>query len=328
LRPFRPLIPNPDFLTVAGSFWPRPFDARRFPVESVRFQPTPAIPIIVDVQRSAREPGAANLILIHGLEGSSEAGYMRSMAHAALVAGFNVHRFNLRNCGGTELEIPQLYNGGLTEDLLSYVQHLHAAEGAPVFLIGFSLGGNVVLKLAGELAAEGPRYLAGLCAASTPLDLGASARQIGARRNRLYELRFLKSMVRRIRAKNEVFPGRYPIDELPGLRTLYDFDDRVTAPLAGFRDAEHYYSTQSSIRFLPSVRVPTMLIQAQDDPMIPYAVYQSAAVTANPNIELHTTTHGGHLGFLARDKPRLWLDDVVVAWIVKTRQGMQKEPVE
>ncbi len=322
MHPYLPLVRNPDLLTIAAALWPRPA-GRRYPVNRLRFQSAPDIPIIVDVQRAeelpAQEP-RGNLILVHGLEGSSANNYMRSMAAAALAAGFDVHRFNLRNCGGTELEIPDLYHGGLTDDLLAYVRSLAALGCGPVFLMGFSLGGNIVLKLAGELGTDGPRWLAGVCSASTPVDLAACARRIGAPRNRIYERRFLDSMIRRIRAKEAVFPGRYPVGELPRLRTLYDFDDRVTAPLAGFRNAEHYYSTQSCLQFLPDISIPALLIQAQDDPLIPFELFKNGGFHANPHVEFLATTYGGHLGFLSRGRPRFWLDQTVITWIRKKCQ--------
>jgi predicted alpha/beta-fold hydrolase len=135
-------------------------------------------------------------------------------------------------------------------------------------------------------------------------------------------------MVRRIRAKAAVFPGRYPLDELPRLGSLYDFDDRITAPLAGFRDAEHYYSTQSSRRYLADITVPTLIIQAEDDPLIPAEVFAAPALSANPNIQFHLTRHGGHLGFLARGQRRFWLDHTVVAWIGNLGKGTSAVSVE
>jgi hypothetical protein len=194
--------------------------------------------------------------------------------------------------------------------------------------MGFSLGGNIVLKLAGELGSKGPRFLAGVCAASAPIDLATSARRIGARRNRVYERRFLSAMVRRIRAKARVFPGRYPVDELPRLRSLYDFDDRVTAPLAGFRDAAHYYSTQSARQFLAEIRIPALVIQAKDDPLIPFETFAEPALRSNPYIDFRATRHGGHLGYLARGEHRFWLDRTVVAWIDNLRKESTPESVD
>jgi len=314
LQPFRPLIRHPHLLTIAASLWPRRLDTRRFPVEEKLFESEPGVRVLVQVQRPTGSC-RGGLVLVHGLEGSSSAGYMKSMAQAALQAGFAAHRFNLRNCGDAERLAPTIYNAGQTCDLLAYLESVKRGAGAPLFLVGFSLGGNIALKLAGELGNGGGDLLAGVCAASAPIDLGESCRQLSLRHNHLYERRFVGSMRRRIRAMNRLHPGFFPETELDGIRTLYDFDDRVTAPLSGFRDAGHYYSTQSAIGFLERIRVPTLLIQAQDDPMIPFEIYGRPAVADDPLVELIAAGHGGHLGFLSRSRPRFWLDGTVIAWM-------------
>ena len=180
------------------------------------------------------------VVLLHGLEGSGEAGYIRSMAWDALNAGFIAHRFHMRTCGGTAHSL---------QDSLSRRPHFGSARfleqlerersGLPVFLIGFSLGGNVALKLAGELGET--ELIHGVCAISTPIDLAAGVRRIGQLDNRLYERRFLKRMRERLFAT-----GRYSHAELEAARTLYEIDDRITAPSFGFEGADHYYATQSA----------------------------------------------------------------------------------
>src|SRR5277367_2630041 len=152
LRPFIPFFRNPHLLTIAGNYWRRDLDEQRFPVEAKLFDTEPGVRVLVHSQVPASEP-SAQLILVHGLEGSSSAGYARSLAQAALEAGYATHRFNMRSCGGTEhLSGRTLYHSGQTSDLLSVIRQLRA--GPPIFLAGFSLGGNVVLKLAGELGAS------------------------------------------------------------------------------------------------------------------------------------------------------------------------------
>lgn len=231
---------------------------------------------------------------------------MRSLAAAALSAGFAAHRFNLRTCGGTEHLCQTLYHAGLTSDLHAFLREL----AAPAFLIGFSLGGNIVLKLAGELGDSAAPLIRGVCAVSTPLDLAACAARIAEPDNRLYEARF----VRRMRARL-IATGRYTEQDFAGLRSVTALDDRVTAPSFGFHGARHYYETQSAIGYLSQIRVPTLLIQAKDDTFIPYRIYESATVRANPSVQLLVTDHGGHLGFVGKSPNRLWVDRVITTWI-------------
>jgi predicted alpha/beta-fold hydrolase len=162
----------------------------------------------------------------------------------------------------------------------------------------------------GESARE---YVRGICTVSAPLDLAACARRIGERDNRVYEARFVRAMRKRLRAT-----GRYQVREFEGLRSVFELDDRFTAPSFGFGDAANYYRTQSAIGYLGGVRVPALLIQAKDDTFVPFAIYQSTAVRSNPWIELMATEHGGHLGFIARGPNRLWSDEAIMEWIAGT----------
>jgi len=314
LEPFVPLFRNPHLQTIAGHYWPRPECSA--PVEHRLVQTEPGVQVLVHSQcpkvgqalspANAREASAPPVVLVHGLEGSSDAGYMRSLAAAALSAGFTAHRFNLRTCGGTEHLCQTLYHAGLTTDLHAFLRELPA----PAFLIGFSLGGNIVLKLAGELGSEAPALIRGVCAVSTPLDLAACAARIAEPDNRLYEARF----VRRMRARL-IATGRYKNQDFAGLRSVTALDDRITAPSFGFQGARHYYETQSAIGYLTKIRVPTLLIQAKDDTFIPYRIYESAAVHSNPAVHVHITDHGGHLGFVAKAPNRLWVDRAITKWI-------------
>ena len=176
--------------------------------------------------------------------------------------------------------------------------------------MGFSLGGNVVLKLAGELGESARELVAGVCAVSTPIDLAACAQRIGKPDNRLYERRFVKRMRSRVLAT-----GRYREEQFRDARSIYAIDDRITAPSFGFGTADRYYETQSSGGFLDRIRVPTLLIQAKDDTFIPFAIFDHAAFRTNPYLTLLATEHGGHLGFLQRHGRRFWLDETVTGWI-------------
>jgi predicted alpha/beta-fold hydrolase len=219
----------------------------------------------------------------------------------------------MRTCGGTEHLCQTLYHAGLTSDLAAVLREFRSERRGPVYLAGFSLGGNVVLKLAGEMGEAAREYMQGVCTVSAPLDLAACARRIGERDNRLYEARFVRAMRRRMRAT-----GRYERRELAGLRSVWELDDRFTAPSFGFGNAANYYGTQSSIHFLAGIRVPALLIQAKDDTFVPYAIYESEVVRANAWIQLLITEYGGHLGFIGRAPDHLWLDHAIMEWIAGT----------
>jgi predicted alpha/beta-fold hydrolase len=184
-------------------------------------------------------------------------------------------------------------------------------------VIGFSLGGNQVLKLAGELGDQAAGLIAGVCAVSTPIDLAACVRALGRRENFLYEWRFVSRMTERMRLRNRLMPDIFRIDGLHGVRTVYDFDDRITAPFFGFGTADNYYATQSAQNFLSRIRIPTLLVAAHDDTMVPFDVYSHQAIASNPAIELIGVPHGGHLGFISAKPPRFWLDGVVLDWALQ-----------
>jgi uncharacterized protein len=304
--PFVPLFRNPHLQTILAHYWKRPEAAA--PIERRLVETEPGVRVLVESQRPAGDV-AGHIVMVHGLEGSGAAGYIRSLSAAALDAGFAAHRFHMRTCGGTEHLCDTLYHAGLTSDLLAVVRQL----GAPVFLVGFSLGGNVVLKLAGELGVGAAGLVDGICTVSTPLDLAACARRIAEPDNRLYEARFVRRMRARLSAT-----GRYHPREVAGLRSVLEIDERITAPSFGFGNAANYYRTQSAITYLHPIRVPTLLLQAKDDTFIPFEIYESAALRANPLFELVATSHGGHLGFLARGSRRFWADHAIMEWIVWT----------
>jgi uncharacterized protein len=333
LRPFVPYFRNPHLLTIAGNYWRRQLDERRFPVQTKFYDTEPGVQILVHSQTPASEP-VAQLILVHGLEGSSEAGYARSLAQAALEAGCITHRFNMRSCGGTEhVSGRTLYHSGQTGDLLAFItqisrQQLPAtAPGVPIFLAGFSLGGNVVLKLAGELESSAPNHIAGVMATSTPIDLAACVRQLDMPSNFIYARRFVARLKERVRAKERLAPGLFDLSGLDLVRNIYEFDDRFTAQAFGFGSADSYYATQSSNQFLDRIRVPTLLVQAKDDPLIPFGVYDHPAFSTNPHLRLLAVEHGGHLGFISKTKPRFWLDEVLVNWLLEVRNKVPARSV-
>lgn len=311
MHPFVPLFKNPHLQTIVGRYSPRPSGMRRLPVEKKLYRTAPDVQVLVGAQRPAGAP-LGDLVLVHGLEGSANAAYMRSLAACAVAVGYTAHRMNLRTCGGTERLAKTVYHGGLTGDLLAVVRALAAAGRAPLWLVGFSLGGNLVAKLAGELGEDARPLLAGVVAASASIDLEACAMRIAQPDNRLYELRFLVLMRARARAV-----WHSTAADLRGIRSVIEMDDRITAPHNGFSSALDYYRTQSANRFLERIQVPTLFITAKDDTFIPFRMYDHPAFRENPCLQLRATEYGGHLGFLAKGRPRLWLDHAIIEWIVE-----------
>ncbi len=318
MRPFIPYFKNPHLLTIAANFWRRAIDEQRYPTRAVLYDTEPGTRILVHENRPAGE-ARGEVFLHHGLEGSSRSGYMVSLAQCLLEAGYAVHRINMRSCGGTEHLTGTLYHSGLTQDVRAVLERFRAEGKGPRYLIGFSLGGNVALKLAGEMGEAAQGLLDGVCAVSTPIDLHACVRRLAAIENRIYELRFMRGLRARYRRRHLADPGRFPIEGLEQTRTIFEFDDRFTAKAFGFGDAPNYYATQSAIRFVGGIRVPALLVQAQDDPLIPFEIYGSPEIRENPRIRLLAVASGGHVGFIARQRPRFWLDEVLLDWIEELR---------
>lgn len=309
---FQPLFSNPHLSTIAGNFWPRKIDEERFPAKRLLYSSDDRNTIVV-FEHQPQGPAQAQLVLLHGLEGSSDAGYFASLAQDALLQNFGVHRTNLRTCGGSEELCETMYHSGLTSDTRYLLQQLQARACGPVFLAGFSLGGNVALKLAGELGDTD--LLAGVCAVSTPIDLARSVKALDRLSNRLYARRFLKRLKARIVRKSTLSPDFYSTDGLDLVNSIWGFDDRFTAPLFGFGTAANYYETQSAKGYLDRIRVPALVVAAKDDPLVPFAMYDHPAFRTNPALKLLAVESGGHLGFLSRNRPRFWLDGVVLGWM-------------
>ena len=316
MRSFDPLFKNSHLATIAGNFWPRPESERRWPVADVFYEPEPGVQLLVRAQVPERPP-RGEVILIHGLEGSSESGYARSMAAAALAAGFTTHRYNMRGCGGSPWHPRANYHSGQTSDLLHIARERQRASGLPIFAVGYSLGGNIVLKLAGELGENGPDLFAGVSAVSAPIDLAASVKATGKPQNILYRRRFVGKLKERVRRRHLLAPEMFPLGPLAQVRTIYDFDELYTARIFAFGTADNYYRTQSSNQFLEHIRIPTLLVQAKDDPMVPFTMYGHPALGRNPHLRLVAVDHGGHLGFLARRGPRFWLDALITDWLLE-----------
>lgn len=305
-------------LTIAGNFWPRRIDSDRFPARRVEYR-IDAKTRVVAYEHRPQGGMRGEILLLHGLEGSADAGYIASFAQEALTRGFAVHRLNARTCGGTEALCESTYHSGLTDDARFVLQTIQTRSSAPRFVIGFSLGGNVALKLAGELGQT--ELISGVCAVSTPIDLAACVRSMEKPSNRLYARRFLRRLRDRVVRKSRLSPETYSAAAVENVRTIWEFDDRVTAPLFGFGTAANYYATQSASGYLEKIRLPALVITAKDDPMVPFEIYSHPAFQSNPYLTLVATLYGGHLGFIARRKPRFWLDGFAMDWICDVANG-------
>ena len=316
MNDFEPFFRNPHLSTLAGNFWKRAIDETKYPTRKVLYATEPGTRVIVDENRPAGDV-KGEVLMVHGLEGSSGSGYMVSLAQALCESGFAAHRMNMRGCGGSEHLTPTLYHSGLTTDALSVLRQIREKTAAPLFQAGFSLGGNLTLKLAGELGGGADGLVAGFIAVSTPIDLAECVCRIDARENFLYQRRFVRSLRRRYLLRHVGDPERFPLDGLERVRTIYGFDDQFTAPHFGFGTAANYYKTQSALNFVAGIRIPTLVVQAKDDPMIPFDLYSDARLALNPAIGVCAVSHGGHLGFISRRRPRFWLDPLIIQWITE-----------
>lgn len=236
-------------------------------------------------------------ILTHGLEGNAFQPYMLGMARALFASGYDVLAWNLRGCGDQPNLQLRSYHSGASDDLAAVIAHACRTQAQPrIALVGFSLGGNIVLKYLGEQAAA--PHLVGAVAISVPCDLAGSTAMLERRSNRIYMERFLKTLRRKILEKHQRFPDRLTISGLRNIRTFREFDDRYTAPLHGFTDAEHYWHACSCLRVIDRIAVPTLLLNATDDPFLSPDCFPSDIAAAHPFLHLQMPRYGGHVGFV------------------------------
>jgi len=312
MRPFepQPLLRNAHAQTFAYALWRRNF--ARLPRAIAReFEVEPGTRIRGECHWQPQPQQRPTLVLVHGLEGSSESGYMLGIAERAFAAGWNAIRLNQRNCGGTELLTPTLYNSGLSGDYSAVLAELIERDKLPeIFFAGYSMGGNLVLKMAGDSGAAAPRQLRGIAAVCPPLELAACADAVALPANFVYEQRFVSSLKGRMERKAMLFPGKYDLSGLAAVRTLREFDDVITATYCGFRDASDYYHRSSALRVAGNIRVPTLVLVAQDDPFVPLENFQDPAITGNPHITVIAPSHGGHCAFISRHggDERFWAE--------------------
>ena len=320
--PFRPAwwLRNPHAQTFAGRYLrPRatvPLERRRIATPDGDF---------LDLDYAPEpEPGTPLVVLLHGLEGSTRWGYMSEMLRQLFVRGLRGVGMNFRGCGGEPNRVARFYHSGETGDLAHVVAELRGRHpGRPFGAVGFSLGGNVLLKHLGERGGEAG--IAAAAAVSVPYDLaGCAARLSGGPPGRVYGSHFLRALRRKVREKRRLLDGVVDIERALAARTLRDYDDALTAPLHGFAGADDYYDRADARRHLPAIRVPTLLVQSRDDPFLPPGAIPEAAVAANPHLTAAFTDRGGHLGFVEGAFPwrrSFWAERVVAGFLAGWMRG-------
>jgi predicted alpha/beta-fold hydrolase len=302
--------------------WGKPRHFPALPPSRIRyFDVAPGTRVLAHCHWQRRPWEHPTLIALHGLESSSDAHYVRGLADKAFANGFNIVRLNQRNCGGTEHLSNSLYHSGLTHDPLAVMQELIAVDGLPAFAIaGYSLGGNLTLKLAGDFGANPPKQLRAVCAVSPTMDLAVCVDALEEKQNRLYQWHFVKNLKRRMRRKADAWPGQFSLDALPRIRSIREFDDAYTAPFHGFKDAGDYYHRASAMRVVANITIPTLIITAADDPFVPPGPFRDPAVVGNRNITVVVTPHGGHCGFVEERNggyDGYWAEREIVSFLVE-----------
>ncbi len=321
--PFSPpvLLRNPHVQTILPVLLPR-----RLPVRFTRerLELPDGDFLDLDWQRGSR-PRVA--ILSHGLEGCTANGYVRGTAAALDRAGWDVLAWNFRGCGGEPNRLPRFYHSGETGDLGAVVRRAASDYGC-IALVGFSLGGNMTLKYLGESTPH--PAVAAAVAISTPVDLAASARALDQRSgNRIYLQRFMKSLVAKIEAKATRFPADLDATGVRAIGTFQEFDDRYTAPLHGFRDAAEYWERSSALRYLGGIGLPTLLLNALDDPFLTTESMPFAAAERSAWLTFEAPAHGGHAGFLdLANGLQRWSERRVVEFLAEARGQKSEVSIE
>ncbi len=312
------LLKNPHLMTLIPRYWPRLRWKEGLPTSERLFTTAPGTQLLGLCHWQIDPTMAPTAVLVHGLEGSADSHYMHGMAAKAFGAGFNVIRMNQRTCGGTDHLTPTLYNSGLSNDYRTILHELRERNGlSRIWLIGYSMGGNLVLKAAGELQ-RSETALAGVVAVSPNIDPTQCVAALEEPRNWLYHAHFLSSLKARIKRKAALFPGHWNLSPLRSMKTITQFDGTYTARDGGYRDASDYYNRAGARHVLSEISVPTLIITAQDDPFIPASIFETTGISHNRHIALAMLHHGGHCGFFQQRRygeDRFWAENRIIEWI-------------
>jgi len=318
--PFRPhpLLRGPHRMTIFPRWWPRENRPSDLPSQQRIFQITPETGLLAQCHWQPSPTDTPTVLLIHGLEGCTESHYMIGLAHKIWAKGWNCIRINQRNCGDSEHLTPTLYHNGLSQDYAQIIQEITKQDGCQhIWLIGYSMGGNLTLKLAGERGGE-LTALRGVAAVSPNIQPAACVRALQRQSNWIYHQHFLRSLKAKLQRKDHLYPGKWDLSQLSKIQTMWEFDDVYTAPDGGYQHAEDYYEQSAAEKTLKSIRIPTLIITAQNDPFIPYEIFQRSSLHHNFLIELLAPAHGGHCGFLQRHQAHedpFWAENRIVDWI-------------
>lgn len=251
-----------------------------------------------------RKQRSKKLVIIqHGLEGASDRSYVLGMTKHFFNHGYDVLAWNFRGCSGEMNRAVRFYHSGATDDLAEVVDHA-LPNYENVYLVGFSLGGNMTLKYLGE--ANRSSKIKAAVAVSTPLDLSRGADNLGTTRGKIYERRFLGTLIKKVRDKAEAMPGKIDTKPLEKIKTIREFDDFFTSKLHGFKDASDYYEKCSSKYFLQDIQVPTLILNAKNDPFLTPESLDHNLTRDLPNVTLETTAHGGHVGFISINPEKVY----------------------
>jgi predicted alpha/beta-fold hydrolase len=321
LTPFRPHfgLSNGHLQTIVGNYLSRPPFRVDGMAETIEVDPSDGSRVLCHChwQPEAERGLRLTLVVVHGLEGSADSRYMQGIAARAWDAGLNVIRMNMRNCGGTDALTPTLYHSGLSDDVGAVVSHYanqYALE--RVALVGYSMGGNLVLKLAGEWGKKPP--LCAVAAVCPAIDLALGADALHEPMNRAYEWKFLRGLRARYARKRRLFPAQFvPAEEIGPVSSIREFDHKIVSRYCGFRDADDYYYRAASARVVDRIAVPTLILHAQDDPFIRLLPETRAKLLANSHITFVETRHGGHCAYLSRDPGNEihWAEATVIRFV-------------
>ena len=311
---------NGHIQTIVGNYYPRPPFRLPFVTETVEVDPSDGSRVVCQCHWQPG-PGVARrltLVLVHGLEGSTDSRYIQGLTMRAWAAGCNIVRMNMRNCNDSDELTPTLYHSGLSGDVGAVVDHYTQRFGLErVALVGYSMGGNLVLKLAGEWGARQP--VCAVAAVCPAIDLAAGSDALHEPANRMYEWHFLRRLMRRFRRKAVLFPGIYQTQGIGPVRSLRQFDDKIVARYCDFRDAADYYYRAASARVADRIATPTLILRALDDPFIRLTSETRAILVANPHISLVETPHGGHCAYLCQDPGNEihWAESTVMRFLLE-----------
>lgn len=310
------LLRNPHLMTLVPRYWPRNNLRLPIPQSQRLFTTEPSTQLLGLCHWQGNPTDSPTVVLVHGLEGCADSHYMHGITAKAYNAGFNVIRMNQRTCGGTDHLTPTLYNSGLSSDYRAIVRELAVADRlSKIWFVGYSMGGNLVLKAAGEMGSSHPA-LAGVVAVSPNVDPTRCVAALEQPRNWFYHWHFLSGLKARMRRKAEFFPGKWDLAPLRSIKTITQFDDCYTARDGGYMNVADYYDRAGARHVLHEITVPTLIITAHDDPFIPASMFDTPAIRHNPNITTMIPRYGGHCGFFQKCRPgedRFWAEHRIMA---------------